>query len=48
LLCVLLQVELMLLSDSWRMGWQLWAQPAQNPGVVATWPQVGALKGKGK
>jgi hypothetical protein len=34
------QLELMLLSDSWRMGWQLWAVPAQNPAVVRTWPQV--------
>jgi hypothetical protein len=35
------QLELMLLTDSWRMGWQLWAQPAQNPELVHTWPQVG-------
>jgi hypothetical protein len=34
------QLELMLLTDSWRMGWQLWAQPAQNPTLVQTWPQV--------
>lgn len=39
------QLELMLLTDSWRMGWQLWAHPAQNPELVHTWPQVGFWAG---